>query len=74
MKPDYYDQFILIRNTALLSEFQVEAVNYLTAPPTDPDVKISFIRFLGSNVSETKQAPPRLAHNFATLLRKNQIE
>ncbi len=44
--------------------FRVEAASYPAAPPTDPYVKISFIRFLSSNYLETKQAQPRLAHNF----------
>jgi len=39
------------------------------APPTDPDVRISLIRFLGAgglSPPKTKQARPRLAHNYAT--------
>ena len=48
--------------------FRVEAASYPAAPPTDPYVKISLIRFLGSDFSETKQARPRLAHNYATLI------
>ena len=54
--------------------FRVEAAGYPAAPPTDPYLKISLIRFLSSNLLETKQALPRLAHNFATLPRENYIE
>ena len=52
---------------AVQVRFRVEAANYSAAPPTDPYVKFSFIRFLSSSHLETKQALPRLAHNFATL-------
>ena len=43
--------------------------------PTDPYVKVSLIRFLGSNPFtelETKPAAPSLAHNFA-VHKANQI-
>ena len=38
------------------------ASGYPTGPPTDPDVKISLIRFLGNQSIGTT-----LAHNFAAL-------
>ena len=37
------------------------------APPTDPYVRNYLIRFLGSDLSETKQVSSRLAHNLAAL-------
>ena len=40
---------------------------YPTVPPTDPDLKIALIRFLGSDYSDAKQTTLRLAHNFAAL-------
>ena len=60
-----------IRNSAFCVKFRVEAADYSTAPPTDPYLKISLIRFLSSDLSETKQARPRLAHNFTTLHNKS---
>ena len=50
---------------ALAIQFRVEAADYSAAPPTDPYVKISLIRFLSSDLSETKQTLLRLAHNFS---------
>ena len=50
--------------------FRVGAAGYPAAPPTDPDVNNSLIRFLGSTPdtgTDTKQATPRLAHNCAAL-------
>ena len=46
------------------------STGYPVLPPTDPYVKISLIRFLGSDSfteSSTRQATPRLAYNFAAL-------
>ncbi len=40
---------------------------YPTVPPTDPDLKIALIRFLGSDYSDARQTTLRLAHNFAAL-------
>ena len=40
--------------------FRVESVRYQTNPPTDPDVKVSLIRFFGNPSGGTTQT-----HNFA---------
>ena len=48
--------------TSLAVHFRVEAAGYPAAPPTDPYVINSVIRFLGNQSGDTT-----LTHDFATL-------